>query len=342
MNRNQILTCTLSFLTTFIFYSSGLTYFPQLPRSIAEKELADLLHEQIVQNNLNEFINILNNYPKYINLIYFYFTYKSFVTPLQHAAMLGRNEFIDELLKRGADPTLTTLVENSTLLHISSLSHTTKKLIDLGLDLEARNYQGMTPLLLKVFKTNLNRELILTLLEAGADPNAKTDISELTTLHILFKPRHANSNREDLLGILKDLLTHGARIDARTKQGATPLHFAAYNNDVQAIKMLINKAKDQIGTKKFVNMTDLDGNTALAIAYKTRSREAITQLLKLGANPFFKNNKGVSVNGDVHLRSSEGEVFDFNKFVSDQIARYFKPANYYFAPSAHCAQPLTI
>ena len=56
MNRNQISICILSFLTifiitTFTFYSSG---SPQLPRSVEENEIAELLHAQIFQKNLDE------------------------------------------------------------------------------------------------------------------------------------------------------------------------------------------------------------------------------------------------------------------------------------------------
>ena len=337
MSRNQVSIYILSFLTIFIittFSSLGLSRRAKLPKSLEEKRVARLLYEHILQDNLDGFTEILNNYPQYINIAYYHPSYDDYLTPLQSAALLGRDDFIDELLlKRKIDLFSRTTNKGNSILHLSSIPHITKRLIDLTFKLEARNAQLMTPLLAQAYKTILNREVIHTLLEAGANPNARTT-SELTALHILFKPHHANSHRENLLTILEDLLDHGATVDATTRKGATALHFAAGNNDVEAIRILVNKA-NQIGIKDFfINTQNSSGDTPFSIAYKHQSKEAITQLLKLGANPFLRNNDGVSVNGDARLRSSEGEVFDFSKFVSDEIRRYIKP-------SVICAQPLT-
>ena len=61
------------------------------------------------------------------------------------------------------------------------MPHIAKKVISIGLDLEARNHQDMTPLLLQTFKAYLNKELIHVLLEASANPNAS--VSGWTALH---------------------------------------------------------------------------------------------------------------------------------------------------------------
>ena len=58
------------------------------------------------------------------------------------------------------------------------------------------------------------------------------------------------------------------------------------------------------------------------MAYNYRSREAIAELLKLGANPFLKNAYGVSVNGEAHYRNRE-ETSGFNQFVLNEIAKTF-------------------
>ena len=204
----------------------------------------------------------------------------------------------------------------------------------MGLDLEARNTQGMTPLLLQVFKKRLNTEVIYTLLEAGANPNAKTTSSRLTTLHILFTRYRANTNQDILLTVLEDLLDHGARVDARTYRRATPLHLAAAHNNVQAIQIFINKAT-QMELRKFIHVKDSFDNTPLFMAYHHQSREAVTQLLKLGANPFLINKSGVSVNGEALLPSNRRKALDFNEFVSDEIIRHFKPSD-------RCPQSLTL
>ncbi len=340
MNRNQVSIYILSFLTIFITttfstYSLGL-YRAKLPESPKERNQATLLHKQILQNNLDafiEFVEILDNYPQYINTAYYYQKYDDYLTPLQSAALLGRDDFIDELLRRKVNLFPTTTNKGNSILHLSNKPHITKRFIDLAFNLEAHNDQLMTPLLAQAYKRTLNKEVIHTLLEAGADPDARTDTSELTALHMLFKLHHASSHREDLLAILKDLLDHGAKAYATTNKGATALHFAAGNNDVEAIRILVDRANQRRIKHLFINMRNSDGDTPLSIAYKHQSKEATTELLKLGANPLLKNNSGVSVNGDAHLRSSERKIFDFSKFVLDEIAKYF-------TPSDRCAKPL--
>ena len=364
-------------LITFGYYDRGFSQLPQelqepqshfIPHSEKEKHLAGLIHRQIHLENFDKFVRLLDKHPQYINIVNFYATYESYFTPLQYAVRLGRDRFIDELLRRGADPTLPTLSEGNTLLHISSRLHITEKLIALNrIDIDAYNFQGMTPLLSQVSKTTaLKRGVIYALLKAGADPNAKTS-SKMTALHILFKPYHSKSLQEQgiLLAVLRDLLEHKAEVNARTKNGLTPLHFAASsnnatatqmlldhgakvyartnygltplhfaagNNNVQAIQVLIAKAhqmerENQTEMKNFINWKDSSDNTALFIAYTTQSRQAITELSRLGADPLLKNKSGLSVKEDAHKESRNGSPFA--QFVLDEIAK------------THCAHPLT-
>ncbi len=339
MIRNQVSIYILSFLTIFIittFSSLVLSRRAKPPKSPEEERLAGLLQEHILQDNLDGFVDVLDNYPEYINIASYYLQYDDYLTPLQSAALLERDEFIDELLlKRKIDLFSKTTNKGNTILHLSSIPRITKRFIDMAFKLEVRNAQFMTPLLAQADTAILNKEVIHVLLEAGADPNARTNISGLTPLHILFKPSdHASSDQQSLLAILEDLLHHGATVNATTNRNETPLHFAARANNGVAIRILVNRAS-QLEIKNFINMRDSDGNTPLSIAYKNQSREAVTELLKLGANPFLKNNLRISVNGDAHIQSgrSSGETLHFSKFVLGEIAKYLKP-------SARCAQPL--
>ena len=342
MNRNQVPIYILSFLTIFITttfstYSLGL-YRAKTPESSKEERPTRLLHEQIRQNNFDEFVRMLDEYPQYINTACYYIKYDDYLTPLQSAAVLGRDDFIDELLKRKVDLFPTTTNKGNSILHLSKKPHITKRFIDLAFKLEAHNEQLMTPLLVQTYKTILNRGVILALLEAGANPNARTT-SKLTPLHILFKPHHASNHREDLLVILEDLLDHGAKIYATTREGDTALHFAARNNDVEGIRIIVDRINQRRIKDFFINMRNSDGDTPLSIAYKHQSKEAITQLLKLGASPLLKNSNGISVNGDayLHIRSNERKIFDFSKFVLYEIAKYFK-----LKPPDRCARQLIL
>lgn len=334
MGRNKV--SFYSFLAIFLFLvftSYNVNSFQDyyIPKSERERQLAELLHIQIQVNALDDFIKNLDKYPQYVNIVYYYEKYRDFLTPLQIAAILGRDRFIDELLKRDADPSLPTLSKRNTILHLSPLPRITRRFINLGLDLEALNDQEMTPLLSQVFKLELNREVILTLLKAKANVRAETDTTKLTALHILLRPHHLYSDQEVLLIVLRDILNHGGRVLARDKKGATPLHFAAARNNVQAIQMFIDKAK-QLGKNNFVNVRDFEfEDTPLFVAYVSQAREAITQLLKLGANPLSRNKSGVSVNGLAH-RGSRSDP-SFSSFVLGEIEKYFKPSN-------RCIKPL--
>ena len=158
---------------SFASYSIGSSQTPLIPKSEGEQKLAELFYIQIRTDNLDEFIETLNNYPQYINILYYHPVYKDYFSPLQLAVVLGRDRFIDELLKRDVDPSLPTLSKHNTILHISPMPRITKKFVNLGLNREALNYQNMTPLLVQVFKKRLNREAILALLESGVDLEAK-------------------------------------------------------------------------------------------------------------------------------------------------------------------------
>ena len=49
------------------------------------------------------------------------------------------------------------------------------------------------------------------------------------------------------------LIEKGAKINVQDKEGSTPLHIAAYNNDIEMLKLLIEKGSD-------INGRDYEGN----------------------------------------------------------------------------------
>ena len=338
---------TIFTFTTLVFYDLGFSHLTQMsqesqshfiPQSEEEKRVTALLHSQIIQDDLDGLRAVLDIYPQYINAVKFYRSYNDLFTLLQQAAKLNRDNFVDELLDRGANPLLLTLRKDDSILHFSTISgNTVKKFIDIGLNIEARNAKDMTPLLAHVSKRVLNTEAIHALLTAKADVEARVFENGFTVLHILFNPYHYYSqhNQENLLIVLQSLLDHGARLNAETKEhGATPLHFAAERNDAQAIEKMVKKAK-QVGIKNFINIKNFSGNTALFIAYTSRSRQAFTELLRLEADPLLKNRFDRSVNGKAHRGARRGarQRSAFAQFALDEINKYFRPNA--------CTSPLT-
>lgn len=77
--------------------------------------------------------------------------------------------------------------------------------------------------------------------------------------------------------IQKIIKANPAMRDARTGLGSTPLHLAATNPDVTAVKALLAAGAD-------VNAKDMDGNTPLHMAAYTNRIEAAKVLLEAGAD----------------------------------------------------------
>jgi ankyrin repeat domain-containing protein 49 len=86
--------------------------------------------------------------------------------------------------------------------------------------------------------------------------------------------RAAYSNN---INIVKSLVERGADLEARTEMGWTPLHSAAYWNNVEAVNCLLNNGSN-------INAITNSGQTALHLAASQRDcKESIMLLLM---NPF--------------------------------------------------------
>lgn len=86
----------------------------------------------------------------------------------------------------------------------------------------------------------------------------------------------------DVQAILK---ADPAMRDARTPNGATPLHLAATNPDITTLKVLIAAGAD-------ANAKDHDGLTPLHMAAYTQRAPQAQLLLEAGADPHAKSNAG--------------------------------------------------
>jgi ankyrin repeat protein len=81
------------------------------------------------------------------------------------------------------------------------------------------------------------------------------------------------------------LKTQPAARDVRTNRGMTPLHLAATNPDISALKALISAGAD-------ANAKDGEGNTPLHMAAYTQRAAHAQLLLEAGADPVVKSNAG--------------------------------------------------
>lgn len=115
-------------------------------------------------------------------------------------------------------------------------------LVDAGADLEARNEDGLTPLLLAADERA--DQTVALLLKLGADINAQSTAEKYTALHYA-----AHNSDTDTL---KLLVKAGAKLDIKDAKGLTPLHHAAIEADDDHVEYLLGKgadvlAKDNMG-----------------------------------------------------------------------------------------------
>ena len=109
---------------------------------------------------------------------------------------------------------------------------TLKKLLESGVDIEARDHNGRT-LLIVAAEQNPNHEIVRLLLDAGADVAFRTKFG----VTALGQAARCNPNPK----VLNVLIDAGAEIESRSFQGQTPLMLAAYRiTNAESMRLLID------------------------------------------------------------------------------------------------------
>ncbi len=153
-----------------------------------------------------------------------------------------------------------------------------KLLIDKGADVNTKDNDGETPLLYAC-ANDTTGNIVKLLIDNGADVNAKDNDGDTPLMFACYKDTKGN--------IVKLLLDKGADVNVKNNDGLTPLMVAcAYNKNDKIVKSLLDHGAD-------VNTNDNDGWTPLMYAAKYNSNPAIYELLKLkGADINATNNEG--------------------------------------------------
>ncbi|CAJ1060527.1 cyclin-dependent kinase 4 inhibitor C-like [Xyrichtys novacula] len=81
-----------------------------------------------------------------------------------------------------------------------------------------------------------NTALVETLLEAGADPNVRDPVLNLTVTH--------DAARDGFRDTVRVLLDHDADPDLTDERGNLPLHLAAREGHLQVVQLLIQHTTD--------------------------------------------------------------------------------------------------
>lgn len=137
-----------------------------------------------------------------------------------------------------------------------------------GADVNGRNRDGKTPLFAGVNNFRIAQKLI----NVGANPNIADNKKE-TPLFLAVEG--------DRLGIINLLLSSGAFVGVRRKDGMTPLHEAIMRNRYEIIKRLIESSS--VGT---LNIADVFNRTPLhlAVSASNPNKNVVSDLLSYGAD----------------------------------------------------------
>lgn len=147
------------------------------------------------------------------------------------------------------------------------------------IDINSRSNIGETPLHISC---NLqNQEITKLLLENGADTQAQDYENELAPLHYAV-----NLNNKELVNIL---LKYDADIYIQDGFGNTSIHYACIENNIEILKILINKNKE----KTNYNLWNLDSKIPLHIVFENNKNiENYLELLLKDSNLNIQDSNG--------------------------------------------------
>ena len=173
---------------------------------------------------------------------------------------------VKALLDSGVDVNMNISSTDSLLMGACrySDSEMVKLLLTYNPNINYQDQYGNNALTLAVGNFGHYKGMIPLLLEAGADPNSKAALGNITrqTLH---------TKSEEDYRIIEMFLSHGANANFSSKTGTTPLMQAAYKGDVRLVKLFLEHGADP-------NLKDKQGSTALDMAKKKNHQEVIDLL----------------------------------------------------------------
>jgi ankyrin repeat protein len=181
------------------------------------------------------------------------------VTPLLVAYYHGKSE-IAELLRRRRPPR--DIFEAATAGDLRRVRELVER--DRSLSNEV-SPDGYSPLGLAAFFKR--RVVVAYLLERSADPKAASRDQGFTPLHSAVASDAGASDAE----IVRMLLEAGADPNARSRQGTTPVHTAAFTGDRAVLDLLLAHGAD-------TGIRSVDGKTPSEIAHE-RGNQGIVDLL---------------------------------------------------------------
>jgi ankyrin repeat protein len=173
---------------------------------------------------------------------------------LIEALMLGDDARVMAILRKDSSAISRLMPNNATPLHFARTIPSARRMLDAGVELDAKDKYGQTPVQRLAGKGAAHRRLVRFLISRGAvaEPRTLAAVGDLAALK--SKPKRDVRHAEVLHAaveaghrrVMRWLLDHGAKVNARTSRGskATPLHAAAWNGDLPMVKLLLSRGAD--------------------------------------------------------------------------------------------------
>ncbi len=195
---------------------------------------------------------------------------------LSHAAAQGHLDLVKEMISLGTNIEIKDKDGNTPLMLASRTGHLeiVEFLLAEGAELQAKNNNGNTALHFASWNGYL--EVVKLLLEQGAELEHK-NMHGYTPLTLAAYSGH--------LAIVKLLLKKGAHKEAEDNHGHIVLHVASYSGKIEVVKFLLaNGAR--------IDARNEEDDTPLMLAARQGHLEMVKLLLERGANFEIQNNEG--------------------------------------------------
>ncbi len=192
---------------------------------------------------------------------------------------LKENDFdrLSEMIDQISDVDVR-LADGRTALMLTSkhgLTDVTEALLRAGADVNARNNNGGTPLMYSAIQSN--QSIVEMLLDHGAEVNVTAKFG-WTALMVMAAKGHSKA--------IERLLAHGADANHRDTYQWTPLMRASFAGYHEAVRSLLKHPPTNI------DLQDENGATALHHAVSNGNIEVVTVLLEYNPNTYIEDKFG--------------------------------------------------
>ncbi|KAF5982635.1 Pfs NACHT ankyrin domain-containing protein [Fusarium coicis] len=225
-------------------------------------------------------------------------------TPLHLASLSGCITIVERLLNLGHTVDKKDCLDR-TPLHSALRKDVINALVSAGADLNARDFQGWTPL--HTAAEAASPEAVGILLQSGAHIFALTN-DKRTALQVV------TSYGSDVIETIKILLGNGLDVNDRDERGSSALHNACSQSSVKVAALLLVKGAD-------VNVKDNKGITPLHLAicpYVTRATfDLVSLLVDHGCDVNTQDKKGFTALHHVYTECHYERGFSYPYLVAD-------------------------